>query len=191
MTGLTPSTEKRLEDTRSPTTRSATSPFKSDKGDDAHFHSAHFEGLLPNTKYAYRVGDGVNWSEWNHFKTASEKHDKFSFLYFGDAQVQLKEHWSRLVRESFRAAPDARFSIHAGDLVNYGGHDHEWGEWFQAAESINRSPSATSRLIDGLVKRRLVEPASTIDVMVRPLSVPQSTRLTMQSCATSTRRRVR
>ena len=34
-------------------------------------------------------------------------------------------------------------------------------------------------------------PASTIGCMVRPFSVPQSTALTMQSCATSTRRRVR
>ncbi len=40
---------------------------------EARFHTAEFTALSPNTKYAYRVGDGVNWSEWFHFTTASDK----------------------------------------------------------------------------------------------------------------------
>ncbi len=120
------------------TVAAATSPFKSDLS-DAHFHTAHFENLTPDTKYAYRVGDGVNWSEWNHFKSASAQPDKFRFLYFGDAQYELVDRWTPLVRAAFKTAPDARFSIHAGDLVNYAGRDAQWGEWFQAAASINRS----------------------------------------------------
>lgn len=120
------------------TVHAATSAFKSDLS-DAHFHTAHFDDLLPNTKYAYRVGDGINWSEWNHFKTAKETPEKFTFLYYGDAQYQIKEHWSRLVRESYAAAPHARFSIHAGDLVNLGLADAQWGEWFQAANWIHRT----------------------------------------------------
>jgi len=116
----------------------ATSAFKSDLS-DAHFHTSHFDGLTPNMKYAYRVGDGVNWSEWNHFKTAKETPEKFTFLYYGDAQYQLKSQWSRLVRESYAAAPNARFSIHAGDLVNFPIADAQWGEWFQAADWIHRT----------------------------------------------------
>jgi hypothetical protein len=115
-----------------------TTPYKSDLS-EAHYHTAHFEGLTPNTKYAYRVGDGVHFSEWNHFTTASEKPEKFSFLYFGDSQHQLKTHWSRVVREAYAAAPQARFSLHAGDLVNWASSDAQWGEWFQAAEWINRT----------------------------------------------------
>ena len=45
-------------------------PLKTDLG-EAHYHSVRFEGLQPATKYAYRVGDGQNWSEWFHFQTAS------------------------------------------------------------------------------------------------------------------------
>ena len=32
----------------------------------AHFHSVQFKALKPGTKYAYRVGDKTNWSEWFH-----------------------------------------------------------------------------------------------------------------------------
>lgn len=98
----------------------------------AHFHSVQFEGLAPATKYAYRVGDGANFSEWFQFATASDRPEPFEFLYFGDAQNDIRTHWSRVVREAFRDAPKARFAIHAGDLVNRGDSDAAWGEWFQA-----------------------------------------------------------
>jgi 3',5'-cyclic AMP phosphodiesterase CpdA len=105
----------------------------------ANYHTVEFTGLAPKTMYVYRVGDGVNWSEWSHFKTASLDPDPFTFLYVGDAQNQLKEHWSRVIRESFRSAPYAAFVIHAGDLVNGGNLDGEWGEWFYATSHIHRS----------------------------------------------------
>ncbi|MEZ6045613.1 MAG: fibronectin type III domain-containing protein [Planctomycetaceae bacterium] len=71
----------------------------------AHYHSVNFRELEPATMYAYRVGDGVNWSEWSHFTTASAERAPFSFVYFGDAQNNLKSHWSRVVREAFKDAP--------------------------------------------------------------------------------------
>ena len=40
---------------------------------EASYHSAEFKGLLPETLYAYRVGDGANWSEWFQFRTASRQ----------------------------------------------------------------------------------------------------------------------
>ena len=85
----------------------------------AHYHSVEFRDLLPDTTYAYRVGDGERWSEWFQFKTASDQaEDKFSFLYVGDAQNYVLELWSPLIREGFRKAPDAKFIVHAGDLIN-------------------------------------------------------------------------
>src|SRR5690606_10463808 len=57
------------------------------KGVDAAYHSVVFEDLQPNTLYAYRVGDGANWSEWFQFRTAGSEADKLSLLYFGDAQT--------------------------------------------------------------------------------------------------------
>jgi len=103
----------------------------------AHFHSVKFEGLVPATKYAYRVGDGVNWSEWFHFTTASNKPEPFSFIYFGDAQNDIRSLWSRVIREAYSDAPKARFMIHAGDLINRAESDGEWGEWFGAGSWLN------------------------------------------------------
>jgi hypothetical protein len=103
----------------------------------AHYHTAVFEDLSPKTKYAYRVGDGANWSEWNHFVTAAETAEPFSFIYFGDAQNDIKSQWSRVVREAYANAPRARFVIHAGDLVNTSTSDALWGEWFGAAGWVN------------------------------------------------------
>ena len=102
-----------------------------------HQHAVTFTGLQPDTLYAYRVGDGANWTEWFHFRTAARDAKPFSFIYFGDAQTDLKTHWSRVFREAFREAPRAAFTLHAGDLVNIGTADHEWGEWFHAPAWVN------------------------------------------------------
>lgn len=113
-----------------------TEPLKSDAS-VAHYHSLNFSDLKPSTKYAYRVGDGVNWSEWFHFTTASERPEPFSFIYFGDAQNDIRMHWSRVVREAYSDAPKARFMLHAGDLVSHSNVDSEWGEWFHAGGWLN------------------------------------------------------
>ncbi len=103
----------------------------------AHFHTVKFEGLTPKTKYAYRVGDGVNWSEWFQFTTASTEPEPFSFIYFGDAQNDVRSKWSRVIREAYRDAPKAKFMIHAGDLINQAESDVEWQEWFEAGAWMN------------------------------------------------------
>jgi len=103
----------------------------------ASYHSVEFKGLLPETLYAYRVGDGANWSEWFQFRTASRQRKPFKFIYFGDAQNELKSHWSRVVRQAYKHASDARFIVHAGDLINTHNRDADWGEWFYAAGWIN------------------------------------------------------
>jgi hypothetical protein len=105
----------------------------------ARFHSVVMDGLQPATQYAYRVGDSVYWSEWSHFRTAAEREAPLSFLYFGDAQNDIKSLWSRAVRGAFAKMPDANFMLHAGDLVNRSLRDHEWGEWFYAGGWIYRS----------------------------------------------------
>jgi 3',5'-cyclic AMP phosphodiesterase CpdA len=113
-----------------------TTPLQTDLG-VAHFHSAEFTGLDPDTIYAYRVGDGVNWSEWFHFRTAKEGPAPFKFIYFGDAQNDIKSLWSRVIRGAYSDASKARFIIHAGDLVNNGDTDAQWGEWFAAGGWVN------------------------------------------------------
>jgi predicted phosphodiesterase len=113
-----------------------TEPFASDLG-NAHMHSVTFTGLQPKTQYLYRVGDGWNWSEWFQFKTPAANPEPLSFLYVGDAQNDIHSLWSRVIRAAYSQAPDARFIIHAGDLVNVSNRDAEWGEWFRSAGWIS------------------------------------------------------
>ena len=110
--------------------------FKSDIN-EAHYHNVTFRNLKENTLYTYRVGDGVNWTEYYHFRTASSKEKPFSFIYFGDAQNEVKTHWSRVFREAFRDAPRAAFTLHAGDMVDEHDMDSQWGEWHQGPDWVN------------------------------------------------------
>jgi len=102
----------------------------------AHYHSATFEGLMADTLYAYRVGDGQHWSEWFHARTASTQPEPFSFIYVGDAQNNVRSHWSRLIREAYAKAPRVDFLLHAGDLVNNAHRNVEWGHWNAAGGFI-------------------------------------------------------
>jgi 3',5'-cyclic AMP phosphodiesterase CpdA len=45
--------------------------------------------------------------------------------------------WSRAIRAAYSFAPDARFIIHAGDLVEQGYDDNLWGEWCDAMGFIS------------------------------------------------------
>jgi 3',5'-cyclic AMP phosphodiesterase CpdA len=110
--------------------------FTSDLG-EAHVHSLKLANLRAATTYAYRVGDGVNWSEWFHFTTAANQPAPFSFIYFGDAQNAVRSLWSRVVRDAHSEAPRAAFMLHAGDLINQANADNEWGEWFSAGGFLN------------------------------------------------------
>ena len=109
------------------------------KAGQVKYHSIVVKGLTPATKYVYRVGDGVNWSEFSHFTTASDEAKPFAFIYFGDSQNDLKSHWSRVIREAYQDLPKAAFILHAGDLVNRANSDAHWGEWFYAGGWINRT----------------------------------------------------
>ncbi|MDX2150089.1 MAG: metallophosphoesterase family protein [Bryobacteraceae bacterium] len=116
--------------------KAASELLKSDLG-EAAYHSVTFQKLKPSTVYAYRVGDGTNWTEWHQFRTASDKPAPVEFLYVGDAQNDILSLWSRVVRTGYREASKAHFFIHAGDLVNRGTSDALWGEWFRAGGWLN------------------------------------------------------
>jgi len=108
----------------------------------ATYHSAVVHNLKPNTIYVYRVGNGSKdngyWSEWFQYKTANVGNEKpFSFIYFGDAQNNVKSLWSRVIRNSYRQFPQVDFMLHAGDLINDRDANLEWGEWFYAGNFIH------------------------------------------------------
>lgn len=113
-----------------------TEELKSDLS-TAHYHSATFKDLQPGTAYVYRLGDGANWTEWFQFRTAAAKDEPFSFIYFGDAQNDIRSKWSRVIREAYRDAPKSAFLLHAGDLINNAENDMQWGEWFGAGSWLN------------------------------------------------------
>lgn len=105
----------------------------------AHYHEATFSGLASGEQYVYRVGDGEEkWSEWFQFETPTED-EKLTFLYFGDAQNDVKSMWSRVIREAYKSIPKIDFMLHAGDLINRHNRDIEWGEWFHAGNFIHAS----------------------------------------------------
>ncbi|MBW2219683.1 MAG: metallophosphoesterase family protein, partial [Deltaproteobacteria bacterium] len=105
------------------------------------YYSAVFRDLEPNTMYAYRVGTDGYWSEWNQFKTAGKSHDPFKFAYLGDPQNHIKSMCSRIFRSAYKKAPDARFWLFVGDLVNNGDNDEQWAELFYALGWIPRTTS--------------------------------------------------
>ncbi|NBA84955.1 metallophosphoesterase [Emticicia sp. CRIBPO] len=102
----------------------------------ANYHSAVMDQLSPGKLYVYRVGHDQNWSEWFQFRMPELK-QPISFLYFGDAQNDVKSHWSRVIREAYKTMPTVSFMLHAGDLINRYNHDVEWGEWFYAGSFIH------------------------------------------------------
>lgn len=106
-------------------------------GKSVRYHSVHFKNLKPGTQYSYRVGDGTHWSEWFHVKTALAGPAPFSFVYFGDAQNDIRSLWSRAIRGAYSTLPKANLMIHAGDLITTSNADWQWAEWFEAGGWIN------------------------------------------------------
>lgn len=105
----------------------------------AHYHSVTLRDLQPATSYTYRVGDGVNWSSWHRFQTAASTAAPFEFLYFGDAQNNIAEHCAHMFATALRHAPNARFLVHAGDLINNFDNDAQWGEWHKAMSFVSHT----------------------------------------------------
>ncbi len=94
-------------------------------------HKVIFENLQPETKYAYRVGDGEHWSEWFQFETSSTNAEPFSFIYLGDVQNEIKSLGSRTMRKAYSHFPNADFMLFAGDIVSRSNEEY-WREFFYA-----------------------------------------------------------
>ena len=124
---------------RALTVSAVTESLVTEAGLSVYHHTARFGDLTSETSYAYRVGDGETWSEWNIFRTTAATTQPFQFVYFGDVQRGIFSEWSALVRQAFAKAPNALFHLYAGDLVQRGKHDNEWGEFFDALGWVART----------------------------------------------------
>ena len=119
-------------------TAAGVSPRPFNQGfESVHYHSVSFNGLEPDTLYAWRVRGRLGcWSEWFQTRTLPTE-GPISFVYFGDAQNGIRSHWSRVIRAAHCKAGDAAFFLHAGDLVDKGDHDRDWAEWFDAGGHLH------------------------------------------------------
>src|SRR5690606_13488793 len=92
------------------------------------------------TTYMYRVGNETSgWSEWIQFQLpAPNPNAPLTFIYLGDPQNDLRSQWSRTIRQAYATAPHADFILYAGDLVDKGYNDVEWGDWYDAGGFIHR-----------------------------------------------------
>jgi len=106
------------------------SPWE-EKSQTSMGHKVIFENLRPETKYAYRVGDGKNWSEWFQFETSAATAEPFSFIYLGDVQNDIKSLGSRALRQAYTHFPNADFMLFAGDIVSTSNEAY-WREFFYA-----------------------------------------------------------
>lgn len=103
-------------------------------GNPKPHYSATVTGLVPASEYTYRVGLEGSWSEWTTFTTADPTSKDFQFIYYGDAQIGLDSTWPEVVRQAEAKAPDSIGSVHAGDLIDTGGNEGQWVNWFAGME---------------------------------------------------------
>ncbi|MDZ7797920.1 MAG: metallophosphoesterase family protein [Candidatus Marinimicrobia bacterium] len=98
--------------------------------------SALLEGLKEDTEYAYRVGDGKDWSPWYTFRTAKKGFHEFTMVYLGDTQWGFMTYLPRIYSAAMRTAPNAAFWYIAGDLVDYPYENWQWDDLFRGAREV-------------------------------------------------------
>lgn len=114
-------------------------------------------GLKPSTKYAYRVGDGTNWTKKVYtFKTQNP--DSYTVMVVADPQVTSRGAglWGGSLKRAVAREPDFAFILSAGDhtgdandinqvngflappelrnypfAATYGNHDHQMPETYE------------------------------------------------------------
>ncbi|MDD3965900.1 MAG: metallophosphoesterase family protein [Candidatus Neomarinimicrobiota bacterium] len=103
--------------------------------------SIRLSDLQEDSEYAYRVGDGRNWSPWYTFRTAKRGFNDFTMVYLGDPQWGFETYLPRLYQRAMLTAPDAAFWFLAGDLVDYPYQDWQWDAFFRgASQAFSRYP---------------------------------------------------
>jgi hypothetical protein len=113
----------------------------------AHQHAHTITGLVPATKYYYRVTAG-GVSHTGSFVSAPEPDaTRLTFLAYGDTRSNPGTHdqVARAMLSAIEADPARpRVALVSGDLVSQGGTESAWtNEWFTTAQSNIRALTAT------------------------------------------------
>jgi len=113
-------------------------------------NKALIDNLKPNTTYSYRVGikgtwwEKGYWSEIGTFTTAKNNKDAFEFIYVTDTQANTDEMFDiskKTLETAYRQAPNAKFLLVAGDLVDSAGArscEWEWEQWLEKFQNVLR-----------------------------------------------------
>lgn len=86
-------------------------------------------GLAKNTQYAYRVGDGKQWSEVKTFKT-NRAGTNTNFFVIGDTQISNKENVD-IIAANLAADGNYSFGIQTGDSVDNASIYSHWTDVLQ------------------------------------------------------------
>lgn len=95
-------------------------------------HEVNLKDLQPNTTYYYQISSGKSLFPVYSFTTNHQK-DSFTFSLWGDSQ----NGWEQF-KQNIHGMLDypTDFSVGVGDLVNNGGYEHKWYEFFQTAHPL-------------------------------------------------------
>ena len=108
-------------------------------------HELGLDGLVPNTRYRYRVEPSAQGDGSGSFWTAPSATDAFSFVVLGDSRFD-REAVQTIVRQIIQLEPDRRFVFNLGDMVNDGESLSEWKVFFEDVAPLARSSPYYSTL---------------------------------------------
>ena len=96
-------------------------------------HEVRLDDLKQETVYFYRINSNNVTSEWYSFKTASSNKTNFSFVAYGDTQMNFLRH-AEVVEQMVKH--DFDFIVHVGDVVQRGPRDDWDVEFFGPMKEI-------------------------------------------------------
>ena len=106
-------------------------------------HEVKLEDLKPETVYFYRIKSNGLTSDWYSFKTAVNENTRFSFIAYGDNQMNFLRH-SEITSQFSKH--DFDFIINCGDVVQYGPRSDWDVEFFEPLENILTSKAIYSAI---------------------------------------------
>jgi predicted phosphodiesterase len=102
----------------------------------ARIAEATMQGLVPSSRYRYRVEVGT--ASWEgEFATAPPvgKDTPFSFIVVGDSRSGMEAH-RRVIERMAQEVPD--FVLGTGDMVDDGSHEEQWQQFFDVENQMLR-----------------------------------------------------
>ncbi|MCC3868755.1 phosphodiester glycosidase family protein [Terrisporobacter mayombei] len=111
----------------------------------ARINNVVAEGLTPNVKYIYRVGDGEKWSETDTF-TLKRKGTDTNLFVIGDIQQQNTSKLDRIVDRLNESGVDYNAGIQVGDLVDKA---DIYGDWNTTLGSLSKIGSTDFVTVTG------------------------------------------